>query len=603
MLNTHMTMYEAFFQVAEPRRKQLAMVCGDERHTYGELLDRVHRLAAGLLSLGIRKGDRVVGFLSPGAEFAGLFFALAEIGGVFVPLNPLLRSRSIGQVVQDADPVMLVTEQMIEGGSLAYPPSLRYIVRAGRNSLPSLPPPKTEEQVFRGGVKEAPALLSSIADERVIKGEVGTTPSPPSPKTEEHVFRGGVITTFSLEQLAAREAVVVNPAELVSPEDLLTLLYTSGTTGTPKGTMHSHRSLIAPVVASLRIRDLWLKRPNLKTIGQTAKALARYKSRLLRVAGKPQTFLSTVSWHGITGIEVMLQAVLMGDTIVVMPHFHPRQAMELIQKEKVTILVAIPTAYQAILSLEDFNRYDTSSLLICGTGAMPCPPDLGRKIQERFGSALHIGFGATEVAGGIAIPSIADSSELQATTVGKPLPGVQVKIVDEAGNALPMGQVGELMVRGEMIMLGYYHAPEVTSSVIDKDGWYAMGDMAKLDEQGYLHIMGRKKDLIIRSGQNIYPAEIEAYLVTHPDIQEAAVVGVPSPVSGEEVWAFVIPKPGRELSVRQVLEYCRKELEAYRIPNQVRIVEDFPRTDIGKPQKYLLKAGIIGGLEKDSQHD
>jgi acyl-CoA synthetase (AMP-forming)/AMP-acid ligase II len=544
MLNTHMTMYEAFHQVADLRRKQLAMVCGEQRYTYGELLDRVHQLAAGLLKVGIHKGDRVVGFLSPGLDFASLFFALAEIGGVFVPLNPVLRARSISQVIQDADPLMLVTEQEIEAGAFEFPP-----------------------------------------------------------KTEERVFRGEVITTLTLDKLMVPVVSEVQAAEPVAPEDLLALLYTSGTTGVPKGTMHSHRSLIAPVVASLRIRDLWLKRPNLKSLGQTAKALARYKTRLLRVAGKPQTFLSTVGWHSITGIEVMLQALLMGDSIVVMPHFHPRQTMELIQKEKVTILVAIPTAYQAILSLEDFDKYDTSSMLIAGTGAMPCPPDLGRRIQEQFGCALHIGFGSTEVAGGIAIPSIGDSSELQATTVGKPLPGVQVKVVDEAGHELPIGQVGELMVRGDMIMLGYYRAPDATSSVIDKDGWYAMGDLAKLDNEGYLHIMGRKKDLIIRSGQNIYPAELEAYLVTHPDIQEAAVVGIPSPVSGEEVWAFVIPKPGAQLTSRQVLDYCRKELEAFRIPNQVRIVADFPRTEIGKPQKYLLKAGIIAELEKEKQHD
>jgi len=572
MLNMHMTMFEAFFHVADARRKQLAMVRDDQRYTYGELLDRVQCLASGLLSIGIQKGDRVVGFLSPGADFASLFFGLAEIGGVFVPLNPVLRSRSINQVVQDSDPVMLVTEQEIEAEAFELPPNLRYIVRASRSLSPSLPPP----------------------DPNAV--QLGQ-------ETKEQVIRGGEINALTLDELETRGTTQVNLVEPVAPEDLLTLLYTSGTTGVPKGTMHSHRSLIAPVVASLRIRDLWLKRPSIKSIGQTAKAVARYKTRLLRVAGKPQVFLSTVSWHSITGIEVMLQALLMGDTIVVLHRFHPRRTMELIEKEKVTILVAIPTVYQAILSMDDFDKYDTSSLLIAGTGAMPCPPDLGRRIQERFGCALHIGFGSTEVAGGIAIPSIGDSSELQATTVGKPLPGVQVKIVDEAGHELPVGKVGELMVRGEMIMLGYYRAPDVTSSVIDKDGWYAMGDLAKLDKKGYLHIMGRKKDLIIRSGQNIYPAEIEAYLVTHPDIQEAAVVGVPSPVSGEEVWAFVIPKRNSQLTSRQVMDYCRKELEAFRIPNQVRIVEDFPRTEIGKPQKYLLKAGIMAELEKEKQHD
>jgi len=541
MLNTYTTMAEAFFQVAQPRRKQLALTCGEVRYTYGELLNRTKRLAAGLQSRGIHKGDRVVALLSPGADFACLFFALAEIGGVFIPLNPQLRSRSLSQVLQDADPVMMVAEHSFEEGSFVPPPILRQIILTDKG-----------------------AGMSPTLDDLIELGTLET-----------------------------------KPAIEVSPEDLLALLYTSGTTGVPKGTMHSHRSLITPVVASLKIRDLWLKRPNLKSIGQTAKALARYKTRLLRVAGRPQTFLSTVGWHSITGIELMLQALLMGDQIIAMPRFHPRLAMELVQREKVTILVAIPTAFQAILSLEDFKQYDTSSLLICGTGAMPCPPELGRQIQERFGCALHIGFGSTEMAGGIAIPSIADSNELQATTVGKPLPGVEVKILDDGRHELPTGQVGELVCRGDSIMLGYYGHPDATSDVIDKEGWYSTGDLAKLDKDGYLQIMGRKKDMIIRSGQNIYPAEIEAYLITHPDIQEVAVLGAPSAVSGEEVWAFIILKPGAEMNARQVLDYCRAELEPYKIPNQVRFVTDFPRTEIGKPQKYRLQSDILSELGKD----
>ena len=540
MLNTHMTMAQAFQQVAESHPDHMALVCGEARLTYGQLLERTLNLAHGLQNLGVLKGDRVVAYLPPGPDFACLYFAVAEIGAVLVPLNPQLRQRSLSQVLQDAQPVMFVTDHPLEAEAFVRTASLRHIT------------------LTTGGDGSAPTL-----EDLITQGQGASVP----------------------------------PVE-VFPEDLMALLYSSGTTGQPKGIIHSHRSLIAPVVASLKIRELWLRKPNLKTIGQTAKALARYKTRLLRVAGRPQTFLSTVGWHSITGIEVMLQALLMGDEMVAMQHFHPRLAMELVQREKVTILVAIPTAYQAILSLEDFDRFDTSSLLICGTGAMPCPPDLGRRIQERFGSALHIGFGSTETAGGIAIPSIADSSELQATTVGKPLPGVEVRIVDENHGDLLIGQVGELLIRGESVMLGYFGRPEATTDVIDKEGWYQTGDLAMLDADGYLHIMGRKKDMIIRSGQNIYPVEIESYLTTHPAIQEAAVVGAPSAISGEEAWAFIILKPGAKLSAQQVLDFCRQELEPFKIPSQVRFVSDFPRTEIGKPQKYLLQSEIINELRK-----
>ncbi|MGE5124225.1 MAG: class I adenylate-forming enzyme family protein, partial [Acidobacteriaceae bacterium] len=466
------------------------------------------------------------------------------IGAVIVPLNPQLRQLSLSQVLQDAQPVMFVTDHPLEAEAFVQPASLRYIT----------------------------------------------------------LTHGGDGSALNLEDLVTRGRLITAPEGEVQPEDLMAVLYSSGTTGQPKGIIHSHRSLIAPVVASLKIRELWLRKPNLKTIGQTAKALARYKTRLLRVAGRPQIFLSTVSWHAITGIELMLQGLLMGDEMVVMQRFHPRLAMELVQREKVTILVAIPTAYQAMLSLEDFDSFDTSSLLICGTGAMPCPPDLGRQIQERFGSALHIGFGSTETAGGIAIPSIADSNELQATTVGKPLPGMEIRIVDDDHHDLPVGQVGELLCRGESIMLGYFGRPEATSDVIDGEGWYQTGDLAMLDAGGFLHIMGRKKDMIIRSGQNIYPVEIESYLTRHPDIQEAAVVGSPSAISGEEAWAFIILRPGAQLSAQQVLDFCRQELESFKIPSQVRFVADFPRTELGKPQKYLLQSGIMAELRKDKAH-
>jgi acyl-CoA synthetase (AMP-forming)/AMP-acid ligase II len=541
MLDSNMTMAQAFSQVAESRRKQIALTSGDMHYTYGQLLDRTRRLAVALQSIGFDKGERVVAFLPPGADFVCLFFALAEIGGVFVPLNPQLRPYSYNQVLQDADPVMVVTDQPHEEGAFPQLANLKHII--------------------------------------LNAGEGGSTPT--------------------LDEMVARVPAEASPISEVSPEDLLALLYTSGTTGVPKGTMHTHRSLITPVLASLKIRELWLKRLDLKSIGQTAKALARYKTRLLRVAGRPQIFLSTVGWHSITGIELMLQALLMGDHIVVMPRFHPRLAMELVQREKITILVAIPTAFQAMLSLEDFDSYDTSTLLICGTGAMPCPPELGRKIQEHYKCALHIGFGSTETAGGIAIPNISDSNELQATTVGKPLPGMQVKIVDDDGHESPTGKVGELLCRGDSIMQGYYRAPDATSDVIDKDGWYSTGDLARMDDEGYLQIVGRKRDMIIRGGQNIYPAEIEAYLVNHPDIQEAAVVGVPSEMGGEQAWAFIILKPGAELSTRQVLDYCRKELEPYQIPNRVRFVTDFPRTELGKPQKFRLQSDILDELRKE----
>lgn len=463
---------------------------------------------------------------------------------------------------------------------LMLPPGVDYIVlffavaQRGAVVVP-IDPTQRAQRVLQ--------IASQVAPARLVVAE-------PLPEEVSSGLPAGIEVHLADEFLPERiPDLPPIPAPEVSPTDLLAILYTSGTTGVPKGAMHTHRSLIAPVVASLKLRELWIKRPSLVQLPKMGRALIRYKQRLLRAAGRPQIFLSTTGYHNTTGIEVFLQALLMGDTLVIQPYFNPVEALELIQRERVTVLVAVPTALAVMLRVENFDQYDLSSLLICGTGAAPCPPDLAREIQRRFGCALHIGFGATEIGGGVAAPHIGDSPDVQAETVGRPMPGVEIRIVDEQGNSLPPGQVGELWVRGEGVMLGYWGAPDLTEQVLDPEGWYRTGDMAVMDERGYLRIVGRKKDMIIRGGRNIFPEEIERHLVTHPGVREAAVVGVPGRFGDEEIWAFVIPEPGHSLTPQEVREHCRGALEPYQIPQVVRIVEDFPRASTGKPQKFRLR--------------
>jgi fatty-acyl-CoA synthase len=537
MLSTRMTMGEAFRTVAEARPDQEVLVCGEARLTNGQLLARIDSLAQGLAGLGIRKGDRVVALLPPSPEFVFLFFAVAHLGAVIVPLNPELKERALGDILGNAEPSALVTGEPLEGETLRRTGSLRHLIRVG--------------------------------------GEGSGTPLAA-------LMEGGGSGL---------------PLPTVAPGDLLALMYTSGTTGTPKATMHTHSSLIAPVVASLKVRELWLRPSSLRTVVEVAKALARYRARLLRSIGRPQTIMSTVGWHTITGLHVMLQGLLMGDRLLAMPRFHPREALELVRREGVTVLVAVPTAYQAMLALPELARYDVSSLLVCACGGAACPPLLAREIQRRFGCALYNGFGMTEAAGGIAVTGLADSGVRQAETVGCPMPGVDVRIVDQERRDLPAGELGELAVRGEGVMMGYYQAPELTAEVLDEEGWLYTGDMAIIDEKGYLRIVGRKKDVIIRGGQNIYPAEIEHYLQTHPKIAETAVVGVPSLVGGESVWAFVRLKEGAGMTVQEVLGYCRGTLETYKIPSEVRFMSELPQAEIGKPQKFKLRAAALQELE------
>ncbi|MGQ9715681.1 MAG: class I adenylate-forming enzyme family protein [Anaerolineae bacterium] len=531
MLNTQMTLFQALDEVATSRPRNLALVCGEERLTYGQLRERVLAAARGLAARGIGKGDRVATLLPPGVPFVVLFFALARLGGVIVPLNPQSRPRLLRHILGDCQPRLLVAERE------ALP----------RDSLDFLEHPEAAEFPPDGILWTGPEVEALWAE-----------PGAP-PETD------------------------------VAPTDLACILYTSGTTGMPKGTLHTHRSLIAPVVASLRVRRAWLHRPSPKTLPRMALPVPRYGYRLRRAAGRPQVLLTSIGPFAIAGLEVMLQALLMGDALIWHRRFDPRETLQTIQEERVTVFVAVPTALAVLLRVEDLDRYDVSSLLICGTGSAPCPPDLARQVRERFGCAMHIGFGTTELGGGIAVTELDDSDEAQVETVGRPMPGIEVRIVDEENRPLPPGQVGELVCRSEGLMVGYLHAPEETAKVVDAEGWYHTGDLATMDERGYIRIVGRKKDLILRAGQNVYPAEIEAYLVTHPAIREAAVVGVPGELGREEIWAFVLREPGANLTEQEVIAYCREALEAYKIPDEVRFVEDFPRSSLGKPQKFVLQ--------------
>jgi fatty-acyl-CoA synthase len=533
-----MTMAQALKHVAEQHPTREALVCGPYRATYGQLVKTTESLARGLRDLGIGEGDRVATVLHPCPEFIHLFFALAWLGGVIVPIDPQSRRRQLTHLLSDAEPLAVVTSAHIGGEALetirdwgVTSSAFRHLILAERESVPGL----------------------SLADTR------SAAPSAP-------------LTPF--------------PAD---PDDLLALLYTSGTTGLPKGAMHSHRNLIAAVVASLRLRQMWIQRPSPQMMGRWAKVLGRYGPRLLRAVGRPQTFVSTVGCHNITGLEVILQALLMGDRLVMMPHFNPIETLRLVEQERATILIAVPMAFSVMVRLKALDRFDLSSLLICGTGSAPCPAELARQIQERFKCAVHIGFGATELAGGISATSLEDSDRLQVETVGQAMPGMEIKIVDEQRQELPPGQIGELACRGDNVMMGYYRSPDRTAQVVDEEGWYYTGDLAMMDEQGYLRIMGRKDDMIIRGGQNIYPAEIEEYLISHPNIKEVAMVGIPSEIGGESVWAFIVLEDGVEMSGRQVVQHCRAELEIYKIPDRIEFMADLPRSTAGKVQKFRLR--------------
>jgi acyl-CoA synthetase (AMP-forming)/AMP-acid ligase II len=535
-----MTLNEALEQAIRAYPDREAIISRERRITYRELGEQVALLTSGLRRLGIRKGDKV-GLIVPNRpQFVSGLFTLFRMGAVVVPINPQLQRREMQHVLSDSEAAALITLDKAVGKNLAQ------MITELRPELPDL------------------RHLIVVGEER---------PSD----------------SLGLEEVVSAASPTDAVPEAVTPDDLAGLIYTSGTTGLPKGSMHTQRNFITPVVAALKLRDAWMPKLNVESMVRMAKALGRYKTRLLKGAGKQQVWISVSGFHGITGIEVPLQIFLFGDKLVMTETFDPIEILRLVEKEKVSVLTAPPTFLSVLLKVRDFDKYDVSSLMVCGAGQAPVPAELAYEIRQRIGCAVAIGFGTTELGGSVSATSLWDPDQKQAETVGQLRLGAEAKVVDEQRNELPVGEVGELAVRTKSVMKGYYKAPEATAAVLDEDGWYYTGDLATIDERGYVRIVGRKKDMIIRAGQNIYPPEVEEYLLTNPKVSEASVLGVPGPLSSERVWAYIVPAEGAELTAAEVVEYCRGQIAAYKIPDEVRIVSELPRAHGSKVQKFKLR--------------
>jgi len=545
-LSGNMTLDQALAEVTSCQPDVEAVVYGTTRLTYQQVNERVNALAAGLHRLGLRKGEKVAVILPNCPEFLYCFFGIGQAGGVLVPMNPLYRRREIQHILSDAEAAAVIFVPDAWGNDLLG------MLQDARKELPHLRHLIVHADAAPAGTVSLESLL--------------TSPSPGPPV-----------------------------GSLAAPEDLFGLVYTSGTTGVPKAVMHTHGTMLAPVIASEKLRRAMFERPSLLGMART---LTRYGARFLRWSGKRQTLLTPSPFHAAAGYGFALLGLLAGYRLVIMERFHPVQVLELIQREHVNVLGGTPTMFSTILSVSSFDQYDKSSVLYCVMGAAPCPPNLVRQVRESFGCPVTIVFAATETGVGALMTRIDDPDVLQDETVGRVFPDARVKVVDDQRRELPPGQVGELVCDTDGVMKGYYKAPEATTEALDADGWYYTGDLAVMDEKGYVRIVGRKKDMIIRGGQNIFPAEVEHYLLSHPLVQEVAVVGVPSQLEGETVWAYVVPKEGASLTVEQVLGYCQGELAAFKVPSVVRIVNELPKTSTLKVQKFRLREMALEELAR-----
>ena len=502
------------------RTDSTAVISGDSVSTYGDIWRTASSIARGLRSLGLKRGDHVALWMPNNRWFVPSFLGITAMGCVFVPLNTRYRAREAAYILANSSSKALITADIFLASD--YMEMLEEFV----GELDGL------EHVVVAGI------------------------SRPLPGTEvismdELIARGCGVDENELSKMACG----------ISPMDTAMILYTSGTTGDPKGAMLSHRNVCV----------------NARTAGE-----------LMNVVPDDRFFLPLPLFHIFGLVLGCVTPLLFGASMVLEEVFSPGEALELIEEHRCTMNYGVPAMF--IMELEEFGRrkYDLSSLRSGIMGGAPCPIEVVRATLYEMKCNICIGYGITETSPLITLSRFDDTPELKANTVGKPIPGVEVKIVDEKRNVLGENEIGEIAIRGNN-MKGYYGMPERTAEVLDENRWYYSGDLGKKDVDGYVSVTGRKKDLIIIGGFNVYPREVEEYLFTHPCVQNAAVVGAEDPRLGETVFAFVILKEGRTATEEELIDFCKGKMANFKVPRRVEFVDEFPMTQSGKVQKFRLR--------------
>lgn len=348
------------------------------------------------------------------------------------------------------------------------------------------------------------------------------------------------------------------PAVAVGEYDYASFIYTSGTTGYPKGVIDTNRNYIA----------------NAHQIAEAAD-----------FTEKDRAMLILPLFHCNAQVVTVLAPLYAGASFVLMEGFSPKEFLPAIDKYKPSTFSAVPTVYAILNSLPDAEKYDLSSLRFVICGAAPMPVEVFNTFEKKYKAFILEGYGLSEAACASIINPLKGKRKIG--SIGKPLHGQEAKILDENNRELPQGQIGEICIKGDVVMTGYYKNPEATASAI-KDGWLHTGDLGYMDEEGYIFIIGRKKEMIIRGGENIYPKEIEEVLYKHQGVQDAAVVGIPDPKWGEEVFGFVVPKQGMQLSEQELVGFLKEKIADYKIPKKFIVSASFPKTATGKIQKNKI---------------
>ena len=485
---------------------KLAFKEDNRSFTYSQYNFRVNKLTNALRELGIGHGDKVAFLLYNCIEIIDCYFALAKLGAVAVPVNFRFVEPEIAYVVNNSDSVALIFDSSFEK-----------TIDAVKDRMPLV-----KNFITVSGPGELPYPLNY---DRLLDAGSG-----------------------------------LEPLVIVSDNDPAHIMYTSGTTGKPKGAVLTHKSQLSNVTFCL----------------------------IERSASHDDIYLCIPPLFHEAALAITLQHVFMGSSVIIHKQFDPMAVVKTVAEEKVTTLFMVPAMWNFLLQIPDLSKYNLSSVRLAITGAAIMPLSLKKRVLEIFpGLQLYDCFGQTEMSPVTTMLKSQDTLR-KPTSVGKPIVGTEVRVVDDKGFDVPVGEVGEVVYRGPGMLLEYYNNPKATGEAI-VDGWFHSGDLVRMDEEGFVYVVDRKKDMVISGGENVYPAEVEEVLYKHEKILEAAVIGIPSEKWGEGVHAVVVLKPGQEMNQEEVINFCAAHLAGYKKPRSVEFTEALPRNASGKVLKIRLR--------------
>lgn len=545
------------------------VVYEDESMTFEEHYSAVARFAAVLSDgFGVRKGDRVAIAMRNFPEWSVAFWAAAAAGAVVVPLNTWWTGDELAYGLADSGAKVVVLDSACEE--------------------------RLEEEW--GGLKD----LEAVIVVREARGPLAASPAT-SPAASAQAGRpkdGSPRLRVTYEEaLAGAGATSELPAVQISPDDDATIFYTSGTTGRPKGALGTHRNICTNPMSLLFATMQDRARHPARAAGSGEAADGPQPGAPAANEGQEEDrnvyLLSVPLFHATGCHSILVTNLLVGGTLVMMYRWDAGRALQLIEREKVTTFGGVPAMVMQVLDHPDFEKADTSSVRNVGYGGAPAPKDLVRRIGEHFplGSPSN-GYGMTETSS-VATMNRGEDYVAKPDSVGPPVPVVDVKVVDPKGETVPVGEVGELWIKGPNIVKGYWHKPEATAQTFS-DGWVHTGDIAHLDEEGFVFIVDRAKDMLIRGGENIYCVEIEDVLYDHPAVADAAVIGIPHPVLGEEVGAVVQIRSGFQTDSEALRDHVAGRLASFKVPVRVWVVDEpLPRNPAGKILKRQLRDALL----------